>query len=108
MMSSMYISTGVGLVALAAGTLLLAMARRDNLGIWYKIAGWFIILASIINMGCAALHCAMKFYGKQHMYKEWKMHGKMMQDGMPPMSCHGEGQKMGCSRDGYKNDCCGY
>jgi len=71
------ISVGVSLVALAAGAFLLAKANRENYGLWYKIIAWFIIVASFLNMGCAAMHSAMKFYGRHYMHHEKKMYKKM-------------------------------
>jgi hypothetical protein len=76
MNSTITVSVGVTLLALAAGMFLLAKAAKDNLSLIYKIAAWFIIIAGILNLGCSALHCMMNMYGK-HMHYEMMMEKKM-------------------------------
>lgn len=89
------ISIGVSLVALAAGAFLLARASRENFGLWYKIIAWFIIVASFLNLGCAAMHSAMKFYGRHYMHHEKKMYKKMKMYGMYNKEGMGHGMRYG-------------
>jgi hypothetical protein len=103
MISTILISVGVTLLALTGGTFLLAKINKDNLGIMYKLVAWFVILASVISLACSALHCVMKFYGKDIHYEmmkekhEKKMHKKFMKEGM----CHQYGNMHACGNGMY-------
>jgi hypothetical protein len=90
-----FIASGVSLLALAAGVLLLAKATRDNFGLIYKIVAWVIIIGSIINAGCNAMNCMFNFYHKHMMGYEMKMeHGmdKMFMHHKMWSHAHGEGE----------------
>jgi len=59
------VPVSITLLALSTGMFLLAKANKDNLGVFYKIVAYFIIVASFLNLACCAMHCAMQFYDKK-------------------------------------------
>jgi len=78
-METTLISTALTLLSLSAGMFLLAKTNRDVLGKFFKIISVFIIIASFLNLGGTALHCAMRVY--MHHYHYEMMHER---DGMGP------------------------
>lgn len=112
------VSAGVTLIALAGGVFLLAKIMKDNLGIFYRILAWFIIIACFLNFACMAVFCAVKFWGRHYyMNHEMIMHEKFMKDGMMHgydadgmmMYHHGDGGGMmgGPGGPGMHEKCCG-
>ena len=69
--SIVLIASGVALLAFSHGVVILGKASRENHGSVYKIAGWFVIIASIIIMCCSALHSAMHYYDWQNKYNSY-------------------------------------
>ena len=51
--------TAMLLLALTGGMFLLAKSNKDNLGIFYKIVSWFVIVAAMLALVCCTLHCVM-------------------------------------------------
>ena len=62
MTSTVLVASAIALVAFAHGVVILGKANRENHGSIYKIAGWFVIIASFIIMGCATIHSAVGLY----------------------------------------------
>jgi len=118
MASITLVIVGITLLALASGMFLLAKTSKDNLGLIYKIAAWFIIISSIINLGCAGLNSMMKLYSKQShdemmmyhhkmdkkMYKHFMKGDKMDHHNMPG-SYGGKCGKEGCMMQMHHRDC---
>ena len=74
-------SISLSLIALASGMFLCAKAVKDNLGLLYRIVAYFIIIASLLSLGCSAMHMAFRMGSKAHFMKEMKMHKHKMEDG---------------------------
>ncbi len=117
-MGSISITVPLTLLSLAAGIFLLAKTNRDALSLIYKIAAWFIIAASILNLGCSAIHCMMRSYGNHFKYEmmmqekmDKKMHKHMKKDkwheheGTCQMGCEKEGYAKGGSMDACWKKC---
>ena len=54
------ISIALSLLALTAGVWFLYKTQKENLGILYKVAAWFIIIATLLNMACCGMRCCMR------------------------------------------------
>jgi hypothetical protein len=104
------ISVSLTLIALTGGTFLLAKAKKDGLGIYYKFMAWFVIIASILTLLCCGMMAMAHMYGKHQMhdmhwkkdkkaYKKYKKRAYMYQHKMKSGGYTHEGK--------YKNDCCG-
>jgi len=68
-----FISISLTILALTGGMFLLAKSNKDNLGIFFKIIAYFIIIASFLNLAGSTIHCAMKFYHKEYLNNEIRM-----------------------------------
>lgn len=51
------IAIGLLLLALTAGTFLLYKIQKENLGIFFKIVAWFVIVVSLGCMLCCGMRC---------------------------------------------------
>ena len=85
-------SIALTLIALTGGMFLLAKTHKDNLGVFFKIIAYFIIIASFLNLICTAAHNAFKYYGKARFGHEMMMHKKFMDMGF----YHGGMERYGC------------
>ena len=54
------ISIALSLIALTAGVWFLYKVQKENLSILYKIAAWFIIIATALNLVCCGMRCCMR------------------------------------------------
>lgn len=54
------ISIALSLLALTAGVWFLYKTQKENLGILYKVAAWFIIIVTALNMACCGMRCCMQ------------------------------------------------
>ncbi len=87
----MYIAVALLLLTLTAGMFLLAKSKKDNLGLFYKITSWLVIVLSTLCLICCLFRCTMgecrKGYGKA------QCHEKMMMS-----SCNNDGcdEMMNC------------
>lgn len=108
-MNTAFISVGLSLIALAAGMLLMAQTNKENLGIFFKIVSYFIIISSLLNLACTALSCTVKFYSKHHFHGEM-VHGKSWKNDMGDhhgMGKYDHGKSMSCcDRDCCYMNCC--
>ncbi|HEX7414793.1 MAG TPA: heavy metal-binding domain-containing protein [Bacteroidia bacterium] len=53
------ISIALILLSLTAGVWFLHKTQKDNLSILYKVAAWFVIIVSLLNMACCGMRCMM-------------------------------------------------
>src|ERR1017187_4128036 len=58
-------TTGIAvlLLSLTAGAFLLAKIKKEDLGVFYRIVAWFVIVFSILLIACSAIRCIV---GRQH------------------------------------------
>lgn len=54
------ISIALSLLALTAGVWFLYKTQKENLSILYKVAAWFIIIVTSLNMACCGMRCMMQ------------------------------------------------
>lgn len=54
------ISIALSLLALTAGVWFLYKTQKENLSILYKVAAWFIIIVTALNMACCGMRCMMQ------------------------------------------------
>ncbi len=55
-----YISSALLLLALTAGTFLLAKTKKDGLGLFYKIVSWTVIIVASLALLCCLGRCICK------------------------------------------------
>ena len=112
------IPASLTLISLTAGMFLLAKINKDNLGIFFKVIAYFIIVASFLNLACCALHCAMQLCNEKFRHEimmqknqEFKKenigydHSNMMKD----HDCFNEEDKKNCMEfymKGYSDGFC--
>lgn len=68
-----FTSISLTILALTGGMFLLAKTNKDNLGLFFKIIAYFIIITSFFNLAGSTIHCAMKFYHKEYLCNEIRM-----------------------------------
>src|ERR1035437_9419608 len=51
------ISIAILLLSLTAGTFLLYKTKKEDLGIFYKVVAWFVIVFSMLLIFCCAVCC---------------------------------------------------
>jgi len=56
-MEQYLIGIAVLLLSVTAGTFLLAKTKKEELGIFYRVIAWFVIVFSLLMIFCSALHC---------------------------------------------------
>ncbi len=69
------ISIAVLLLSLTGGTFLLAKANKEELGIYYKVVAWFVIIFSILLILCSSIRGII---GREHRMKNHFGPGAMM------------------------------
>src|ERR1700739_59307 len=73
-----FTSISLIILALTGGMFLLAKTNKDNLSLFFRIISYFIIIGSFLSLVCLTIHCSMRFYGRESLYNEIRMHEKFM------------------------------
>lgn len=120
------------LLALTGGMFLLAKTKKDNLGTFFNVVSWFIIVLSFLVLICCGIRCAagkacrmkMNCHRNEMMWKEdgdcGRMRGRcqerMMHEEMENGECeegmmnkmckHSEENEMGCCMMGNAKKMC--
>lgn len=102
-MGHICICIAVLLIALTAGMFLLAKTKKDNLGIFYSVASWFVIVVSLGCLLCCGIRSVVSgCHGGSRCEKEI-----MINKGGDGMQCHkkmGDHHKM--MRMEMRGNCC--
>ena len=104
------ISIALSLLALTAGVWFLYKVQKENLNILYKVAAWFIIIATLLNMACCGMRCCMQAcMMRQNCYQTEQCRMNMNDCGMRNQMCMKGGMK--CDDDdkcepGCEKACC--
>jgi ABC-type nickel/cobalt efflux system permease component RcnA len=69
-MNSSLISASISLMVITGGMFLLAKAKIEMLGKFFKVIAYFIIIVGFLNLGTTFLHCVMRSYGNYHFYSK--------------------------------------
>jgi len=69
------ISIALTLLALIAGMWFLHKTQKDNMGMLFKVAAWFVIITAIANMACCGMRC-MRHCGRGGDREECRMEGR--------------------------------
>ena len=106
-MENILISIAVLLLSLTAGTFLLYKTKKEELGVFFKVVSWFVIVFSILLIFCSLIHCIVA--RELRMENRFKQN-EMMRGEMPYMmrengnfrfrEMHDERD----GRDGFKDD----
>jgi len=76
------IGIAVLLLSLTAGTFLLAKTKKEDLGTFYRVISWFVIVFSVLLIACSVIRCIV---GRQHRMNHNQgemMRHRMMSEGM--------------------------
>jgi len=89
-MEQYLIGIAVLLLSATAGAFLLAKTKKEELGIFYKVIAWFVIVFSLLMIFCSALHCIVcREMRMENRFKQCEMfckeHPEMMEGAMPFM-----------------------
>ena len=72
------IGIAVLLLSLTAGTFLLAKTKKEELGIFYRVVAWFVIVFSILLITCSAIRCIIGRPHKMNNGQSEMMRHRMM------------------------------
>lgn len=105
-MHTLLISVSLSMISLAGGMILLERTNKDNLGLFFRLISYFIIIVSFLALAFTALQGCMSMYGKSNWHK--MRYEKMMDHNMgfmkEHMGPHAMG-KHGCSDWRGGNSC---
>jgi hypothetical protein len=116
-MHTLLISISVSLIALAGGMFLLEKTNKDNLGLFFKVIAYLIIILSLLILACTAIKGSMNHCGKSH--RHLMGYEEFMDDHIRPMgkcmgshgmgrhgTCGGGCMESGCMSGNSCTDCC--
>ena len=90
------ISIALTLLAFVAGVWFLHKTQKENLGMLFKVAAWFVIITAVLNMACCGMRC-MRHGGREREECRMERHG----DGECERGERGEcGEREKCSMGG--------
>ncbi|HXD94708.1 MAG TPA: hypothetical protein VNX01_15990 [Bacteroidia bacterium] len=61
------ISIALTLLSLIAGVWFLQKTQKENLGMLFKVAAWFVIIVALLNMACCGMRCMRHGCGEHRM-----------------------------------------
>jgi hypothetical protein len=106
-MATALISSALGLIAFTGGMFLLAKTKKELLGVFFKIASYFIICVSLLLILCTAFHGIIHSFGKFHKMDGYEnnMAGFNRQGGMGNCGSGCCGNDKWDYRNGYRDAC---